>query len=198
MIETSGHAPAIGRRAVWKGNRRNIFHPRRSQIGRWQVGRMWSPADVTSHVGPTCLPTSWKLVSVSKAGIILHTWFNGESAATCHRSQPLCVCLCVCCVQFINNILSRRTAERKSSRNGKAPSSFALISCLFGNVMTTKAAPARPPHGVRTCVHPCKCRRRLKRKMSSGCNWWESGGGDGGQEIITPLCKASRRGRSEE
>lgn len=64
--------------------------------------------------------------------------------------------------------------------------------------MTTKAAPARPPHGIRMCVHPLQVQKKILKKMSSGYNWWESGGGDGGQEIITPLCKASRRGRCEE
>lgn len=29
-------------------------------------------ADVTSHVGPICLPTSWELVSVSKAELMRH------------------------------------------------------------------------------------------------------------------------------
>lgn len=29
-------------------------------------------ADVTSHVGPICLPTLWKHVSVSEAGVICH------------------------------------------------------------------------------------------------------------------------------
>lgn len=29
-------------------------------------------ADVTSHVGPICLPALWKHVSVSEAGVICH------------------------------------------------------------------------------------------------------------------------------
>lgn len=67
--------------------------------------------------------------------------------------------------------------------------------------MTTKAAPARPP--PRGTGDECSSVRerteiKEKKKMSSRCNWWESSGGDGGQEIITPLCEARRRGRSEE
>lgn len=43
---------------------------------------------------------------------------------------------------FNKKILHGWLAERKNSRSGKA---LLSVSCLFGNVMTTKAAPARPP-----------------------------------------------------
>lgn len=43
---------------------------------------------------------------------------------------------------FFFKFLHGWLAERKNSRSGKASLS---VPCLFGNVMTTKAAPAQPP-----------------------------------------------------
>lgn len=47
-------------------------------------------------------------------------------------------------------------SRKKNSRERPERHSYGS-SCLFGIVMITKAAPARPPQGVSMCAHLCKC-----------------------------------------
>lgn len=84
MIETSNLHPAIGRSAAYEGNSQKtegnsikkfpsvsrVF----STLSDWLVagGPHVLLADISPHVGPICLPTAWKHVSVSEAGVICH------------------------------------------------------------------------------------------------------------------------------
>lgn len=75
MIETSDLAPSsedlLSEKETLK-TEGNSFHRPRSLIGQRQVSHMCSWLMSLPHVGPICLPTLWKHVSVSEAGVMSH------------------------------------------------------------------------------------------------------------------------------